>query len=91
MKQLYGRLCDRVPKGDFDDRWEPASHNPPFLSLISDDRIQQMLSGQPLNHPLRWSNSFFRAFHHWEGTSPGQWRVLQKNSQPTTQAQVDAA
>jgi AraC-like DNA-binding protein len=25
------------------------------------------------------ANSFFRAFHHWEGTSPGQWRGLQKN------------
>src|SRR5216684_4463886 len=23
------------------------------------------------------ANSFFRAFHHWEGTSPGQWRTLQ--------------
>lgn len=34
------------------------------------------------------ANSFFRAFHHWEGTSPGQWRVLQKNSQPTTQARL---
>ena len=33
------------------------------------------------------ANSFFRAFHHWEGTSPGQWRLLQKNSH-TTQAQV---
>ena len=31
------------------------------------------------------ANSFFRAFHQWEGTSPGQWRMLQKNSQPTTQ------
>lgn len=28
------------------------------------------------------ANSFFRAFHHWEGTSPGQWRVLQRDSQP---------
>jgi len=37
------------------------------------------------------ANSFFRAFHHWEGTSPGQWRVLQRKSQPTTQAQVGAA
>ena len=37
------------------------------------------------------ANSFFRAFHHWEGTSPGQWRASQKNSQPRTQAQVDAA
>jgi AraC-like DNA-binding protein len=37
------------------------------------------------------SNSFFRAFHHWEGTSPGQWRVLQKNSQQKGQAQVGAA
>ncbi|HEX2710834.1 MAG TPA: AraC family transcriptional regulator [Candidatus Acidoferrales bacterium] len=37
------------------------------------------------------ANSFFRAFHHWEGTSPGQWRILQKASQPTTQAQVGAA
>jgi AraC-like DNA-binding protein len=22
------------------------------------------------------ANSFFRAFHHWEGTSPGEWRAL---------------
>jgi len=28
------------------------------------------------------ANSFFRAFHNWEGTSPGQWRLLQRNSQP---------
>jgi len=36
------------------------------------------------------ANSFFRAFHHWEGTSPAQWRVLQSKSQPTTHAQVGA-
>jgi AraC-like DNA-binding protein len=24
------------------------------------------------------ANSFFRAFHHWEGTSPGQWRSFQR-------------
>src|SRR5437588_6608245 len=28
------------------------------------------------------ANSFFRAFHNWEGTSPGQWRLLQRNSHP---------
>ncbi len=27
------------------------------------------------------ANSFFRAFQHWEGTSPGQWRLTQRNSQ----------
>ena len=37
------------------------------------------------------ANSFFRAFHHWEGTSPGQWRLLQKNLQPTRPAQLGAA
>jgi AraC-like DNA-binding protein len=37
------------------------------------------------------ASSFFRASHHWEGTSPGQWRQLQKNSAPTTQVQVGAA
>lgn len=25
------------------------------------------------------ANSFFRAFHDWEGTSPGQWRTLHSN------------
>ncbi|HKW34876.1 MAG TPA: AraC family transcriptional regulator [Candidatus Acidoferrum sp.] len=37
------------------------------------------------------ANSFFRAFQHWEGTSPGHWRLLQKNSQLATQAQVGEA
>jgi AraC-like DNA-binding protein len=37
------------------------------------------------------ANSLFRAFHQWEGTSPGQWRQLQRNSSPTTQVQVDVA
>ena len=32
------------------------------------------------------ANSFFRAFHHWEGTTPGQWRLVQKNRQSATQA-----
>ena len=35
------------------------------------------------------ANSFFRAFHHWEGTSPGHWRALQKPS--PTQAPISAA
>ena len=26
------------------------------------------------------ANSFFRAFHHWEGTSPGQWRSVQRRA-----------
>jgi AraC-like DNA-binding protein len=33
------------------------------------------------------ANSFFRAFHQWEGTSPGQWRSLHKNSQLASAAQ----
>jgi AraC-like DNA-binding protein len=26
------------------------------------------------------ANSFFRAFHHWEGTSPGQWRAINRSA-----------
>jgi AraC-like DNA-binding protein len=37
------------------------------------------------------ANSFFRAFHHWEGTSPGQWRLTQKNSQRVQPAQSQPA
>jgi AraC-like DNA-binding protein len=33
------------------------------------------------------ANSFFRAFHQWEGTTPGQWRIRQKDSHSVTQAQ----
>lgn len=36
-------------------------------------------------------NSFFRAFHRWEGTSPGQWRVLQKSSRQAAQTRIGAA
>ena len=35
------------------------------------------------------ANSFFRAFHQWEGISPGHWRELQKSS--VTEAQVGVA
>jgi len=35
------------------------------------------------------ANSFYRAFHQWEGTTPGQWRLLQKSS--ATEAQIGAA
>jgi AraC-like DNA-binding protein len=37
------------------------------------------------------ANSFFRAFHHWEGTSPGQWRLLQKNGHLETRPRAGAA
>ena len=37
------------------------------------------------------ANSFFRAFHQWEGTTPGQWRLLQSNSRSSTQSRVGAA
>ena len=26
------------------------------------------------------ANSFFRAFHHWEGTSPGEWRLRHRGA-----------
>ncbi len=28
------------------------------------------------------SNSFFRAFHGWEGTSPGEWRTRHRSTEP---------
>src|SRR5438105_168882 len=37
------------------------------------------------------ANSFFRAFHHWEGTTPGQWRLLQRNLNSATQSPTGAA
>jgi AraC-like DNA-binding protein len=32
------------------------------------------------------ANSFFRAFHHWEGTSPGEWRAVHTASGDTPEA-----
>jgi AraC-like DNA-binding protein len=39
------------------------------------------------------ANSFFRAFHHWEGTTPGEWRAVHTKSDQlgrtqTTQPQI---
>lgn len=31
------------------------------------------------------ANSFFRAFHQWEGTTPGEWRAQQRNLAPARQ------
>ena len=28
------------------------------------------------------ANSFYRAFHHWEGTTPGQWRPHRNGVKP---------
>jgi AraC-like DNA-binding protein len=30
------------------------------------------------------ANSFFRAFHGWEGTSPGEWRTRHRSAEPIT-------
>ena len=32
------------------------------------------------------ANSFFRAFHHWEGTSPGKWRSQHATSAADSQS-----
>jgi AraC-like DNA-binding protein len=37
------------------------------------------------------ANSFFRAFRQWEGTTPGEWRLLKKNLRSRTQAQLGVA
>jgi AraC-like DNA-binding protein len=37
------------------------------------------------------ANSFFRAFHHWEGTTPARWRLHHKKSGSATQSRVGAA
>lgn len=28
------------------------------------------------------ANSFFRAFHSWEGTTPGEWRTQHRGAEP---------
>lgn len=37
------------------------------------------------------SNSFFRAFHHWEGTSPGEWRAVHAKSAQTRETETSPA
>jgi len=34
------------------------------------------------------ANSFFRAFHHWEGTSPGEWRASHARSGQTRETET---
>lgn len=36
------------------------------------------------------ANSFFRAFHHWEGISPGDWRAHQKDARPESSRNGEA-
>jgi AraC-like DNA-binding protein len=37
------------------------------------------------------ANSFFRAFHEWKGTSPGEWRVVQAHRASSNHASASAA
>jgi AraC-like DNA-binding protein len=37
------------------------------------------------------SNSFFRAFHQWEGTSPGEWRAAHTRRQPSNRSRAAVA
>jgi AraC-like DNA-binding protein len=37
------------------------------------------------------SNSFFRAFHYWEGTSPGEWRAAHAKSGQTRETEPTSA
>ena len=37
------------------------------------------------------ANSFFRAFHHWEGTSPGEWRAVHTKSGQTREREASLA
>jgi AraC-like DNA-binding protein len=34
------------------------------------------------------ANSFFRAFHYWEGTSPGEWRTSHAKSEQTRETET---
>jgi AraC-like DNA-binding protein len=36
------------------------------------------------------ANSFFRAFHYWEGTSPGEWRTSHAKSEQTRETEATA-
>jgi AraC-like DNA-binding protein len=36
------------------------------------------------------ANSFFRAFHYWEGTSPGEWRTSHSKSGQTRETETSA-
>ncbi len=36
------------------------------------------------------ANSFFRAFHYWEGTSPGEWRTSHAKSAQTLETETSA-
>jgi AraC-like DNA-binding protein len=33
------------------------------------------------------ANSFFRAFHGWEGTTPGEWRAVHTKGVPSSEPQ----
>ena len=37
------------------------------------------------------ANSFFRAFHYWEGTSPGEWRAFHSRSKQTQETEPSLA
>jgi AraC-like DNA-binding protein len=37
------------------------------------------------------ANSFFRAFHQWEGTSPGEWRAVHAHRASSNHASASVA
>jgi len=38
-----------------------------------------------------YANSFFRAFHQWEGTSPGEWRAVHAHRASSEHASASGA
>ncbi len=62
-----------------------------YLEIIAGLNKGKIICASRLESRYEDANSFFRAFHQWEGTSPGEWRAVHAHRASSNHASASVA